>query len=352
MLNGARLQQQSAARPHHLRRHQGRHAVRVRRRTKRRTNPSCVDEACTKKWPPFLAPATAKASGDWTLVTRPDGAKQWAFRGKPLYTNADDSAGRSPTGAAAAVGARPNFVTSTNGHDVDGRQVVEIRPDTWMSLPAGIGAGSPHRARSGAGQPSGPRALHAHGQNRRRPWRRLGSPSKRRRFPCPSAISPSSPARTASISGPTRAARFTPIGATSIPPIPTASTPAPRSRSPSSCAYFTPARHHHAQEPCLRRSAHHHRATDHLRARERHRRRRRRAARRARQSQHRHDHRPHGLRRGLRKTVAADPGARRCHAPMVIGASTIAPTARSSGPTTAMRSTPWLAKRPERWTAT
>lgn len=100
---------------------------------------SCVDEACTKKWPPFLAPANAKPSGDWTLVTRPDGAKQWAFRGKPLYTNADDSAGRSPTDAAAAVGARPNFVSSTKGHDVDGRQVVEIEPDTWMPLPAGIG---------------------------------------------------------------------------------------------------------------------------------------------------------------------------------------------------------------------
>jgi predicted lipoprotein with Yx(FWY)xxD motif len=40
---------------------------------------------CAANWPPLLAPADAKATGDWTVVTRDDGAKQWAYKGKPLY---------------------------------------------------------------------------------------------------------------------------------------------------------------------------------------------------------------------------------------------------------------------------
>jgi predicted lipoprotein with Yx(FWY)xxD motif len=40
---------------------------------------------CAANWPPFIAPADAKPVGDFTLVTRDDGAKQWAYKGKPLY---------------------------------------------------------------------------------------------------------------------------------------------------------------------------------------------------------------------------------------------------------------------------
>lgn len=41
---------------------------------------------CLNNWPPLKAPADAKPSGDWTVVTRGDGGKQWAYKGKPLYT--------------------------------------------------------------------------------------------------------------------------------------------------------------------------------------------------------------------------------------------------------------------------
>ncbi|HEX4041138.1 MAG TPA: hypothetical protein VHY10_05510 [Xanthobacteraceae bacterium] len=41
---------------------------------------------CANNWPPFHAPADAKPSGDWTVVTRKDDGKQWAYKGKPLYT--------------------------------------------------------------------------------------------------------------------------------------------------------------------------------------------------------------------------------------------------------------------------
>jgi predicted lipoprotein with Yx(FWY)xxD motif len=41
---------------------------------------------CLQKWPALLAPAGARAHGDWTLITRRDGALQWAYKGQPLYT--------------------------------------------------------------------------------------------------------------------------------------------------------------------------------------------------------------------------------------------------------------------------
>lgn len=41
---------------------------------------------CAANWPPLAADATAKASGKWSLITRDDGSKQWAYSGKPLYT--------------------------------------------------------------------------------------------------------------------------------------------------------------------------------------------------------------------------------------------------------------------------
>jgi predicted lipoprotein with Yx(FWY)xxD motif len=49
------------------------------------TKSNCVDE-CAQVWRPITAPETALAQGDWTLVARAPGVKQWAFRGKPLYT--------------------------------------------------------------------------------------------------------------------------------------------------------------------------------------------------------------------------------------------------------------------------
>jgi len=41
---------------------------------------------CATNWPALTAAADAKPSGDWTIVTRDDGGKQWAYKGKPLYT--------------------------------------------------------------------------------------------------------------------------------------------------------------------------------------------------------------------------------------------------------------------------
>jgi len=45
---------------------------------------------CAVTWPPVMAKADDKPSGDYTVVTRDDGKRQWAFRGKPLYTWPED----------------------------------------------------------------------------------------------------------------------------------------------------------------------------------------------------------------------------------------------------------------------
>ncbi len=45
-----------------------------------------------------MAAADAKASGDWTIVTRDDGSKMWALQGKPVYTFAKDTKPGDTTG--------------------------------------------------------------------------------------------------------------------------------------------------------------------------------------------------------------------------------------------------------------
>jgi predicted lipoprotein with Yx(FWY)xxD motif len=53
---------------------------------------------CAAKWPPFKAAADAKDDGEWTVVTRDDGSKMWAYEGKPLYTWVKDGVPGDVTG--------------------------------------------------------------------------------------------------------------------------------------------------------------------------------------------------------------------------------------------------------------
>ncbi len=52
---------------------------------------SACNGTCAQNWPPVAAPADAKPMGDWSVVTRNDGSKQWAYKGKPLYRFAKDT---------------------------------------------------------------------------------------------------------------------------------------------------------------------------------------------------------------------------------------------------------------------
>jgi predicted lipoprotein with Yx(FWY)xxD motif len=63
---------------------------------------SACNGGCAASWHGLAAAATDKDAGDWTVVTRDDGAKQWAYKGKPLYTFARDTAGAAATGVSAA----------------------------------------------------------------------------------------------------------------------------------------------------------------------------------------------------------------------------------------------------------
>ncbi|MBI3548219.1 MAG: hypothetical protein HY078_04105 [Elusimicrobia bacterium] len=55
---------------------------------------SACNGPCAKNWPPLKAGPKAADMGDWTVVAREDGSKQWAFKGKPVYTwNMDKKAG-------------------------------------------------------------------------------------------------------------------------------------------------------------------------------------------------------------------------------------------------------------------
>lgn len=53
---------------------------------------------CAKNWPPLMASASDKASGEWTIIKRKDGSLQWAYDGKPLYLWVKDKKPGDTTG--------------------------------------------------------------------------------------------------------------------------------------------------------------------------------------------------------------------------------------------------------------
>ena len=60
---------------------------------------SACNGPCATNWPPLMAQSGATASGgDWSIVTRDDGGKQWAYKGKPVYFWAKDAKAGDRTG--------------------------------------------------------------------------------------------------------------------------------------------------------------------------------------------------------------------------------------------------------------
>ena len=49
------------------------------------TGKSACNGPCAANWPPLMAQGSDQASGDYSIMQREDGTKQWAYRGKPLY---------------------------------------------------------------------------------------------------------------------------------------------------------------------------------------------------------------------------------------------------------------------------
>ena len=59
---------------------------------------SMCNGPCATLWPPAVAAADAKPEGELSIVTRDDGSKQWAYKGKPVYTYANDKQAGDATG--------------------------------------------------------------------------------------------------------------------------------------------------------------------------------------------------------------------------------------------------------------
>ena len=59
---------------------------------------SMCNGPCASSWLPLMATDADKAAGDYTIITRDDGSKQWAMKGKPLYYWSKDSKPGDKTG--------------------------------------------------------------------------------------------------------------------------------------------------------------------------------------------------------------------------------------------------------------
>ena len=55
------------------------------------SNGSSCNGGCAAKWPPLMASDEDQNSGNYTVITRDDNSKQWAYRGIPLYRFIDDN---------------------------------------------------------------------------------------------------------------------------------------------------------------------------------------------------------------------------------------------------------------------
>ena len=58
---------------------------------------------CAFRWPPLQAGDYTKPSGDFSIITREGGERQWVYKGKPLYlfsgdANPGDNAGNGVNG--------------------------------------------------------------------------------------------------------------------------------------------------------------------------------------------------------------------------------------------------------------
>jgi predicted lipoprotein with Yx(FWY)xxD motif len=59
---------------------------------------SACNGPCLASWPPLMADGGGKAPGGaWSVIDRPEGGKQWTYKGKPVYGFFRDTPG-APAG--------------------------------------------------------------------------------------------------------------------------------------------------------------------------------------------------------------------------------------------------------------
>jgi len=59
---------------------------------------SVCNGPCAVNWPPLMAAESDQGRGDYSVITRDDGKRQWALKGKPLYFWIKDSKPGDTTG--------------------------------------------------------------------------------------------------------------------------------------------------------------------------------------------------------------------------------------------------------------
>ena len=69
---------------------------------------ACAAPGCENRWRPLTAAALAAGKGDFSVVGRADGTKQWAFKGRPLYTYGGDNL----PGDALGAGVDPRWTVA------------------------------------------------------------------------------------------------------------------------------------------------------------------------------------------------------------------------------------------------
>ena len=63
---------------------------------------ACVED-CVKQWPPLAPEGGAEGVGDWSVIRRPDGSDQWAYKSRPVYRHALDTHPGAMVGEKASV---------------------------------------------------------------------------------------------------------------------------------------------------------------------------------------------------------------------------------------------------------
>jgi predicted lipoprotein with Yx(FWY)xxD motif len=101
---------------------------------------TCVAE-CAEEFPPYIAPRDALVFGEWSLVTRDGGVKQWAYRGQPLYYySGPDPAAQKPTGRRGRDGDAQAALNPASRlyAPKDGWTRAAYMPGKEMPVPSGI----------------------------------------------------------------------------------------------------------------------------------------------------------------------------------------------------------------------
>ncbi len=60
---------------------------------------------CAVNWPPLMSDNSRMPTGDYSFISRDDGKRQWAYKGRPLYLWAKDAKPGETTGDGMLQGA-------------------------------------------------------------------------------------------------------------------------------------------------------------------------------------------------------------------------------------------------------